>query len=211
MNKLDENMSLEDMGAHFEQLSKMYDDNRIEFMDELETACETVENLNNEMVEITAELCERKLAKARRSEEMETEIKQNRKVEEYEDHLKKCEEEKAQLLYLKDEKYEEREKAKVVLKEARMRMDELRAMRMQLEARGKNIPALSYIRKILVSVSSLTFHQQEDDNQENKGAANKLEGFVAKLDDSDLIPFEYDLAKEDQAEYVEKTWDIINS
>lgn len=204
-------MSLEDMCAHFEQLSKMYDDNRIEFMDELETACETVENLNNEMSEITAELCERKLAKAKRSEEMETEIKQNRKVEEYEDHLKKCEEEKAQLLYLKDEKYEEREKAKVELKEVHHRMEELRAMHRQLTARGMNIPALSYIRKILVGVSLLTFHQQENDNQENKNTGNKVEGFIAKRDDSDVIPFEYDLAKENQADYVEKTWDIINS
>lgn len=204
-------MSLEEMGAHFEQLSKMYDDTRTQFMDELETACETVENLNNEVSDITAVLCERKLAKAKRSEEMEMEIKKNRKVEEYEDHLKKCEEEKAQLLYLKDEKYEEREKAKVDLKEVRQRMEELRDMHRQLATKDMNNSTLSYIRKILVSVSSLTFLQQDHDNQENKNTGNKVEGFIAKRVDSDVIPFKYDLAEDNEEEYVEKTWNIINS
>lgn len=196
-----QSVSLNVLAAELEHLGQAYDENY-----------QMLSGVMGEVTDLAVELFgqRKQLATAAMSELQTTMEAVTRKQQEISDHamlddlmerLHDLEDEK-QTLILERESYAlKNEQANIERKRNAEKLALLSSKNKTLSKHAnENLPMLTFVRRVLVGISSATIHKRAD--------PNIIEGFISKDSKKDVVPFECDLTKPAPT-YVASIWNII--
>lgn len=198
-------ISLSQVIAELDELTQSYESDYTELTDVMAEVSDTNQELNRERKQLLCDTRNQYISTEQERIQIDKEFanntvadKLNTKLQQLQAEGKELINDQDDLLTLNENRKFQRQRNSEHLAELKSKMEELKRKESDL------LPFLSFVRRLLVGVSSATLHK--------KNSSTVIEGFVGKTPqinhDADVIPFKCDL-DQPPSTYVNKIWDLI--
>lgn len=196
-----QHLILADITAQLDQVGQGYNENFTMVSDIVDSVIDVNEQLfarRKLLVESALEMLRETKSTAARIEREDANYDE---VDDLMEKLHNLEDQKHRLLLEQENMVAKNEQ---VNKERKQNMERLAQLSSKNKVLSKNanenLPLLTFVRKVLAAVSSVTVHKPKD--------PKRIEGFISKNDKQDVVPFSCSLS-DPSYDYVNHIWDIV--